>query len=238
MALDKVKQLIKTLVRYRQTLGATGDSWKSLEIPEEQLKIVDKELEMLRRGNPPSVYTVAAEALKAVPGNNRLTLLDIGCASGYYSEVVSELVGDRFQYSGSDYSDAMITVAKNRYPNTKFLKLDIRHIELPDKSSDVVLTGAVLVHVKEWKEAIRELARITRLYLILHRTPVTNEKSFRMEKKIYADVPVFYNAFNKHELMDIISQCAFRKIFEKNVYPNEEQGVGEMTYVFERLQQR
>jgi ubiquinone/menaquinone biosynthesis C-methylase UbiE len=77
--------------------------------------------------------------------------------------------------------------------------LDIHYIELPDKAYDVVLSGAVLVHVKEWKEAVRELARITGSYLILHRTPITDAKSYRIEKRISAGVPTFYNKFNKDD---------------------------------------
>lgn len=212
---------------------ANGDSWKNSKIPKEQRsKFVDKELEMLHRGNPPPVYTVAAEALRAIPGSNNLTLLEIGCASGYYSEVISTLIGKRFKYTGSDYSPPMLLLAKKKYPNTEFLNLDIRYIPLSDKAYDVVLSGAVLVHVKEWKEAVRELARITKSYLILHRTPVTEAKFCRIEKKIYGGVPVFCNTFNKNELMSLLSKCGFSKIFEKNVYPHQKE---DMTYVFKRV---
>ena len=107
---------------------------------------------------------------------------------------------------------------------------------MPDKAYDVVLSGAVIIHVKEYKEAVRELARITGSYLILHRTPITDGKSYRIERKIYAGVPVFYNTFNKDELMNLLSECGFSKIFEKNVYSHEKKGLGYMTYVFERLQ--
>lgn len=235
MVIDKVKELIKSLLLSKRTLGATGDSWKSPKIPEEQLKIVDSELEMLRRDTPPSVYAVGAEALNSIPGDNKLTLLEVGCASGYYFEVIAKLCAGRFEYAGADYSDAMIDVAQKRYPNIKFLNIDIRKIELPDKAYDVVFSGAVIEHVKEWKEAVRELARVARAYLILHRTPVTYVRSYRTEKKIYAGVPAFYNRFNKDELMNIISECGFRKIFEKNVYPNERKGLDYMTYSFERF---
>lgn len=234
MVLRKIKKSVKDFIEYRRVFGATGDSWKSCGMPEEQLKGVVKELEALHRGNPPTVYTSAAEALKVIPGSNKLTLLEAGCASGYYSEVISILVGERFEYTGGDYSEAMVSLAQNRYPKGKFLKLDIRCIELPDKSYDVVFSGAVLIHVKEWKMAIRELARTSRTYLILHRTPVSNSESRRREKKIFCGVPVFYNTFNKDELMKFISECGFRKIFEKNVYPNQAKGLGVMTYVFER----
>jgi len=181
------------------------------------------------------VYTVGAEALNNIPGNNKFTLLEVGSASGYYCEVISKLCAGRFEYTGSDYSEAMIAVAQKRYPNNKFLKIDIRQIDLPDKAYDVVFSGAVILHVKEWEQAVRELARVARLYLILHRTPITDVRSYRIEEKIYTDVPVFYNRFNRNELMNIISECGFRKFFEKNVYPHEKKGLVSITYGFERL---
>jgi len=192
---------------------------------------------MLHRGDPVPEYTVAAEALNAIPGSNKLTLLDLGCARGYYSEVIPTLVGKRFKYTGSDYSDSFLTAAKKKYPNTKFLNLDIRHIRLPSKAYDVVLSGAVLVHVevKEWKKAVKELARITKSYLILHRTPVIDAKFCSGEKKIFGGYPVPCNPFNKNELMSLLSECGFSKIFEKNVYPHQKKGLGDMTYVLERL---
>jgi len=217
---------------------ANDDSWKNPKFPKEQRsKFVDPQLKMLHRGNPPPEYTVAAEALNAIPGSNKLTLLDFGCASGYYSEVIPTLVGKRFKYTGSDYSLPMLTDAKKEYPNTTFLNLNICDIQLSDKAYDVVLSGAVLVHVeaKEWKEAAKELARITKSYLILHRTPVTDAKFCSREKKILGGHPVPCNTFNKNELMSLLSECGFSKIFEKNVYPHEKKGLGDMTYVLERL---
>jgi len=167
-----VKAISKSISGIRRGFRATDHSWKNLKIPLEQLKTVDKEINMLRNGNPPRVYTIAAEALNAIPGNNSLTLLDMGCASGYYSEIISTLVGKRFVYTGADYSDAMLDTAKKRYLGIKFINLDISHTDLADNTFDVVLSGAVLVHVREWKKAVIELARIARSYLIFHRTPL------------------------------------------------------------------
>jgi hypothetical protein len=59
-------------------------------------------------------------------------------------------------------------------------------------------------------------------------------RSYRTEKAIYGDVPVYFNKFKRDELIDIMSECRFRKIFEKNVYPNEKKGLGYMTYGFVR----
>lgn len=221
-----------------ETLGATADSWKDARIPGEQLRVVDRELAMLRRGQPPEVYVAAAEALAAIPGSDELGLLEVGCASGYYSEVISVLVGDRFDYTGSDYSDAMLAVARVRYPGTRWLSLDVRHLALLDRAYDVVLCGAVIEHVREWKRAVRELARVTRSYLVLHRTPVTDGLSDRVEKRIYAGVPVFYNTFNERELTNLLGECGLGKLFEKNVYARARRGPRRITCIWERLTKR
>lgn len=234
MRIKKIKDWLRIYLTSKRSLGATDDSWKNPEIPEEQLKIAEQELKMLHAGNAPSVYTVAADALGSIPGSDKLTLLDIGCASGYYFEVISTLIGKRFTYTGADYSEPMLRLARKRYPNAKFMKLDIREIDLPDLAYDVVFTGAVLVHVKEWEKALREVIRVSRAYLILHRVPVADGKPYRIEKRIYAGIPAFFNTFNRDELISFILEFGFRKIIEKNVYPNEREGRGSMTYVFER----
>ena len=209
-----------------------GEAWKDAGIPGKQMRRSTRsELASLRAGNPPEVYAIAAEALRAIPGSGKLTLLDMGCATGYYSEAISVLAGDRFEYAGADYSDAMLAVARGKYPDITFLNLDIRHIELPDRAYDVVLSGATLMHIAGWKGAARELARITGSYLILHRTPVTEGKTSATEESAY-NVRVLANTFNEAELWLLLVKCGFYNIFLKSVYPKG----GNITYVFERLQ--
>ena len=224
---------------------ATGESWKDDRLAVEQLKVVDRQLVMLRRGSPPAVYVAAADALAAIPGSDGplvlhpkdevLTLLDVGCASGYYSEVISVLIGGRFEYTGCDYSDAMLAIARARYPGTRWLSLDVRCLALPNQSYDVVLCGAVIEHVKEWKVAIRELTRVAQSYLVLHRTPVTDGPSARIDRKIYGGVPVFYNTFNKRELTGLLKECGFRLRYEKDVYARDRRGPKRITRVWERV---
>lgn len=192
---------------------------------------VSAELVLLHRGKPRPVFVVAAEALWAIPGDDKLTLLDMGCASGYYSEALTTLVGDRFEYTGSDYSDAMLAAARGRYPDTTFLNLDIRHIELPDRAYDVVFSGAVLVHIRDWRAALAELARVTASYLVLHRTPITTSESSVGEGKAYG-VPVLVNSFNRDELTEAMTEYGFRQLFESQ---KPFRGNRHITYVFERL---
>jgi SAM-dependent methyltransferase len=205
-------------------------------MPSEQRELVESELRMLYEGNPPSVFTVGADALKAIPGNQELTLLELGCASGYYSEVISQLVGKRFLYTGADYSEPMLELAREKYPGFSFLQLDICNINLTDRAYDVVLSGAVIVHVEDWERAISELARVAGKYLILHRTPVIGGNFSRTEGLSYAGVPILFNTFNRDALLNSVKACGFQEIFEEDVYPDQPEGSKRtITYVFERM---
>lgn len=217
-----------------EQLGATGESFKQPVMHTEQLKLVDEGLDRMKAGNPDCVFSVAADALKAIPGNEPMSLLEVGCATGYYVEVIRTLVGDRFSYVGGDYSDTALEIARQRYPDVEFRNLDIRALDVADRQYDVVLTGAVIVHVDDWRSALDELARVTGKYLVLHRTPMTVKRTCRREEAIYGGVPVFINAFNRHSLMSIMNKLGFKKIFSKNVYEKKSPSFEYVTYVFER----
>src|SRR4030088_1872295 len=47
-------------------------------------------------------------------------LIEVGCGSGYYSEVFAPLVPGGVRYTGIDYSEAMIARARARYPSAAF----------------------------------------------------------------------------------------------------------------------
>ena len=163
------------------------DAWKSEEIPARQREIVDNELARFRNGKPVKVFDVAIEALNQLPYADReFSLLDVGCASGFYSEVF-ELSGFRVKYTGCDYSDALIASAKNAYPDALFDVEDATRLSYRDSSFDVVVSGCCLLHIPEYEIAIAESARVASGYVIFHRTPVvvSSAENIYSKKKAY-----------------------------------------------------
>lgn len=185
--------------------------------PKEQWMVAQKELEQFRLGNISSVFQAALDSLKVIDKRG-LTLLDMGCGAGYYSEIINAQFGNKFKYTGADYSEAMVTLAKQLYPQTEFTVLDITNMQLPDKAFDVVFSGAVLVHLDDWKKALLELTRVCKTYLILHRTPLSEKKTHRKIGRIYADVKAIYNTFNSSELLGFVEQQGFRVVNTVDVY--------------------
>ena len=62
-------------------------AWQSKEIPTKQRGLVQKELEAMYRNRPPKVYQILSDCLRYIMQPDG-SILEIGCASGYYYEIL------------------------------------------------------------------------------------------------------------------------------------------------------
>ena len=184
------------------------DAWKNVLIPQRQYQeVVLDALEKYRNGLSIEVFDVLVNILKDnILELNKKTLLEIGCASGYYSEVL-RLKGIDVEYHGCDYSVAYIDFARKLYPEIDFQVQDARFMTYPDKHFDIVVLGGCLLHIKEFDLAIAEAARIAKNYVISHRTPIWHKKETSFHIKVAYGVEMFEIHFNERELL---------KLFRKN----------------------
>jgi ubiquinone/menaquinone biosynthesis C-methylase UbiE len=148
------------------------DSWQDETLPQKQRSLVDQQLHQFRSGASIDVFDVFVIALRAIPLQSpSATLLEIGCSSGFYSEVV-DIAGLPINYSGCDYSDAFIRLAKEKHPLIDFSVADATALHYKDRSFDVVVSGCCLLHIPEYVKAVEETVRVARDFVIFHRTPV------------------------------------------------------------------
>src|SRR5262245_17755789 len=89
---------------------------------------------------------VAAEAIRSV-GLESPSILEVGCGSGYYSEILSHVLRYPVRYVGLDYSETMICLARERYAHLSFLVADATALPFTDGSFDIVLNGVSLMHI-------------------------------------------------------------------------------------------
>src|SRR5205085_7897990 len=109
----------------------------------------------MKRGEPRLDFRVAAEAVGAT-GIVNPRVLEVGCGSGYYSEVFATLLPGGVRYTGIDYSDAMIARARARSPSTAFEVADASRLPYADNAFDIVFNGVSLMHIIDYPAAIRE----------------------------------------------------------------------------------
>ncbi|PDT18307.1 methylase [Rhizobium sp. J15] len=147
-------------------------SWTAASIPARQRQLVDRQLQDFASGKSIQAFDVFVDLLKphAQEGHTR-SLLEIGCSSGYYSDVL-RLRGLPFAYSGCDYSPAFIAMAQSHYPEIDFRVEDATRLTYPDASFDAVVSGCCLLHIPDYEAAIAETARVARDLVLFHRTPL------------------------------------------------------------------
>ncbi len=75
-------------------------------------------------------------------------VIDIGCGAGRDAE---EFVKNKFDYTGIDFSPAMLRVAKRRVPKAKFILMDFYKLKFPKESFEGFWASASLLHIPKKK---------------------------------------------------------------------------------------
>src|SRR5262249_26795708 len=166
-------------------------------------------IEAMKRGEPRLDFSVAAEAVAAT-GLAKPSLIEIGCGSGYYSEVFATLLPNGVAYMGIDYSEPMIARARAQYPETCFEVADATRLPYGNESFDIAFNGVSLMHIVDYAAAIAEAARVSSRYCILHTVPVFDDHATTYLRKYAYGAPVVEVVFGKEELMTLCEASGLR----------------------------
>ena len=147
-------------------------SWLAETIPGQQRAVVEPQLAAYRAGKPSPAFDALVDILVYnVPELHNRNLLEIGCSSGYHSEVF-HCKGVEVSYQGCDFSPAFIRLAREMYPSIRFDVEDATRLSYGADSFDIIVSGCCLLHIPEYEKAIAEAARVSREFVVFHRTPV------------------------------------------------------------------
>lgn len=216
------------------------DAWKSKKIPQLQRKLVDTQLKKYASGGNVDVFDVLVKVVAScLSGASARSLLEIGCSSGYYSEVFA-IAGLDVNYVGCDYSKEFIHLAKDRYSGVKFDVQDATALAYEDASFDIVVSGCCLLHIPEYLTAILESIRVSKDYVIFHRTPVFSKKNTTFFKKIAYGVESIEIHFNEQEFLDFCHVNGLilldSQLVGQEVSLGENSGLSSVrTYLFRRV---
>ena len=199
---------------------ALTEGWRSTEIPARQRALVEQQLAALERGRPPQVFRVAARAVRAT-GVAVPTIIELGCASGYYARVFAGLLDRPFHYIGVDYAQPLLVQGRAYDPALVLVGGEASAIPLCDGVADIVFSSALLLHLTDVDEAIRESARLAREWVIFHRTPLLRRTPTTYTRKAAYGVPVLEAIFNRAELAEQIARAGLRveRRFALETYP-------------------
>lgn len=181
-------------------------AWQSPDLPERQRKLVERQIREYREGVSVAVFDIFVRCLKALPDlQSGMSLLEIGCSSGYYSEVL-EVAGIDLEYFGCDYSKSFVEMARKYYPSRVFAVEDATNLRYEDSFFDVVISGCCLLHIPEYQKAVSETVRVARKYVVFHRTPVVWGQDDQWYRKQAYGVETVEIHFNEPQFLILLEE--------------------------------
>lgn len=120
------------------------------------------------------------------------SFLDVGCAEGYFVNLVRRLF--RAEGYGIDIASSGVRRARELY-DIPGAAADAVRLPFRDKTFDVVLSSETLEHVADPAAVIRELVRVARHYVILS-TPAARDEATLAEHFKHVDPEVIYSHFH------------------------------------------
>ena len=83
-----------------------------------------------------------ADFTNRLPANARV--LDAGCGAGV---PISQMLSERFEVTGADFSEAQIELAKKNVAGAEFLCEDMTRLSFPDETFDGVTSYYAIIHI-------------------------------------------------------------------------------------------
>jgi len=139
-----------------------------------------------------------------------MKVLDIPCGVGHYFRKIREL--GEIEYLGIDLDSEAIGIAKEIWkgvPNVRFEVQDITKLNLEDSSMDVVYCYNLLLHLKSYEEALRELFRVSKRYLLV-RSLFDKKEKIRQVKvsndyfEVYKSGFAYYNTYARDHVVEYL----------------------------------
>jgi ubiquinone/menaquinone biosynthesis C-methylase UbiE len=128
------------------------------------------------------------DLLGAVEGK---AVLDVACGEGHFSRKLAELAKGNIRITGVDASETLIEIATRR--NEAFsdcIQFQVgdasRMDQVPSKAFDIVICNMALMFIKQYEDALREVARVLKprgifVFSLLHPCFLTPGSDWIME---------------------------------------------------------
>ncbi len=87
-------------------------------------------------------------------------VLDVGCGTGSFLNLIQDKISDTWQYSGIDISEVAIAQGKSLFPDLKLALDDGSKTKYESNSFDMIVSYGSLEHFYNPGETIKEIARI------------------------------------------------------------------------------
>lgn len=142
-------------------------------------------------------------------------VLDAGCGAGI---PITQILSERFDVTGVDFSGAQIDLAKKNVPQAEFLCRDMTQLDFPDNTFDAICSYYAIIHVprEEHESLIENFYRMLKpngyalLCLGAENLPNDIEENFFGAR-------MYWSHFDGESYLKILKQAGFGLIWSKQV---------------------
>jgi SAM-dependent methyltransferase len=164
------------------------------------------------------------EFMEKLPVNAQV--LDAGCGAGI---PISQLLSERFQLTGVDFSEAQIELAKKHVPNADFICQDMTKLDFPENTFDGICSYYAIIHIprEEHQPLLANFHRMLKLggfaLLCLGAEHLIDDVD-----ENYLGTRMYWSHYDTETYLKILKECGFSIIWSKRVADETCEGAGHL----------
>jgi 2-polyprenyl-3-methyl-5-hydroxy-6-metoxy-1,4-benzoquinol methylase len=164
-------------------------------------------------------FFAAIESLYRRTGGEVKSALEVGAGEGFSTRRLHAMLGEGVSFEASELLPDQVAVARSRNPHLVITRESVYDLQRCTDSADLVLCLEVLEHLDEPHNALAELARVARRYVIVStpNEPLWRILNFARGKYLrdWGNTPGHIQHWSARGLCDLVSErfevCALEK---------------------------
>jgi len=176
------------------------DNWRSSELFKKQLNL--NLTEISHESRYPFHWNEFIPFIKEI---NPSSILDVGCGCGVYYKLC-KLHFPNIKYTGVDYSEEAISLAKETWKYDNFFTMDYKDLtKVYLENFDLLYLGGLLPVLPNADEALEYIISLDPKHVLISKITFTESSSFYSTYKAY-DVTTYDFKHNKQNFLDLCSK--------------------------------
>jgi len=153
-------------------------------------------------------------------------VLDAGCGAGL---PISQMLSEKFEVTGVDFSEAQIELAKKNVPNATFICQDMTNLDFPDNTFDGICSYYAIIHIprEEHQPLLANFHRMLKpdglALLCLGAENVVDDID-----EDFLGTRMYWSHYDSETYLEMLTQCGFTILWSKRVADGTCEGAGHL----------
>ena len=153
-------------------------------------------------------------------------VLDAGCGAGL---PISQMLGEKFEVTGVDFSEAQIELAKKNVPNATFICQDMTKLDFPENTFDGICSYYAIIHIprEEHQPLLANFHRMLKpagLALLC----LGAENLIDDIDENFLGTRMYWSHYDSETYLKILNECGFSILWSKRVADALCEGAGHL----------